>query len=250
MNLTCKQCGYENEGERVYCHNCGAKLDRSVLPKEPSREESAKDIRKRVQKYANPGRFTFWKGLKVVLSALGWGLVVAVLIEIARPPDGVPPMPTSSVVDAPPVALVMEEALRAPSVQLAISESEINGFLYNSIRAKSSGVIGDIAKYDRTFVELEPGEIWITTQRSVFGYPMYVTIGQALSIQDRKLVARTIGGRLGRLPLHPAIMEYAQFPFTPIWEALKREQKLLNQMQAVKLEKDRVTMVSPAVPPM
>ena len=28
--LTCGQCGYENEPERVYCHNCGTKLDRSV----------------------------------------------------------------------------------------------------------------------------------------------------------------------------------------------------------------------------
>ena len=31
--LTCAECKYENEVERVYCHNCGEKLDRSLLPK-------------------------------------------------------------------------------------------------------------------------------------------------------------------------------------------------------------------------
>ena len=49
--LTCSQCGFANETERVYCHNCGAKLDRSLLPKatETSKDSVAK-VRKRVQK--------------------------------------------------------------------------------------------------------------------------------------------------------------------------------------------------------
>ena len=32
--LTCAECGFVNEAERVYCHNCGKKLDRSLIPKE------------------------------------------------------------------------------------------------------------------------------------------------------------------------------------------------------------------------
>ena len=53
--LPCEQCGYANEPERVYCHNCGAKLDRSLLPKTtekpPERPEKA---RKRIEKMTNP----------------------------------------------------------------------------------------------------------------------------------------------------------------------------------------------------
>ena len=48
--LTCKQCNYENEAERIYCHNCGAKLDRSVVPQEKKMEESPDKQRKRVKK--------------------------------------------------------------------------------------------------------------------------------------------------------------------------------------------------------
>ena len=48
VKLTCGQCGYANEPERVYCHNCGSKLDRSVLPKEEAKrkEESPETARR------------------------------------------------------------------------------------------------------------------------------------------------------------------------------------------------------------
>ena len=29
--LTCKECQHVNEEARIYCHNCGTKLDRSLL---------------------------------------------------------------------------------------------------------------------------------------------------------------------------------------------------------------------------
>ena len=61
--LTCKQCNYDNEPERVYCHNCGAKLDRTVLPKDPAKTKEGKEkTAKRVRRMINPARgfFTNW----------------------------------------------------------------------------------------------------------------------------------------------------------------------------------------------
>jgi hypothetical protein len=29
--LACTECQHQNEVQRIYCHNCGAKLDRSAL---------------------------------------------------------------------------------------------------------------------------------------------------------------------------------------------------------------------------
>src|SRR6516225_2034765 len=31
IQLTCPDCQRENEAERIYCHDCGARLDRSAL---------------------------------------------------------------------------------------------------------------------------------------------------------------------------------------------------------------------------
>ncbi len=54
--LKCPQCEYANEPERVYCHNCGAKLDRSLLPqvKEAKEKQDQERARRRVKKLTNP----------------------------------------------------------------------------------------------------------------------------------------------------------------------------------------------------
>ena len=52
--LVCKQCNFENEPERVYCHNCGAKLDRSLLPPEATKREDPVIVQERVRKLVRP----------------------------------------------------------------------------------------------------------------------------------------------------------------------------------------------------
>lgn len=245
MNLKCKQCGYENEGERVYCHNCGTKLDRSVLPKEPPSEESAAAVRKRVKRFATPGRYRPLQFVKLVLTAVFWGAVLACTIEVVRKPEGVPPMPDERMVEAPALGVSLEEVLNYPGRTLAISEEQINGYLYNTVRGKQRGALAEYIHYERSFVNVEPGKIWIATQRSVAGHSVYAASAYEVSVQDGHLVARVAGGALGRLPVHPAVMELLQFPFRPLWEALSRERKLMERMAAVQLEKDHVLVVSP-----
>ena len=94
--ITCKQCSYANEPERVYCHNCGAKLDRSLLPKEPAKagKETQDQARKRVRKLVNPARGFFTNWHRAFFNALGAGVSIAVLVQMARPPAAVPPVPS------------------------------------------------------------------------------------------------------------------------------------------------------------
>src|ERR1700761_106873 len=89
--LPCKECGYVNEPERVYCHNCGAKLDRSVLPKEEQlRRENPDRARKRIMRMANPGA-NFWKAAFFnTIKSLVYGAVAAAIIVALRAPDELP----------------------------------------------------------------------------------------------------------------------------------------------------------------
>ena len=68
--LVCPECRHENEPERVYCHSCGAKLDRSAVT---VRKEPVKDTRQRVRKMFDPQRarirFLFFKTSKLILGA-------------------------------------------------------------------------------------------------------------------------------------------------------------------------------------
>jgi len=54
MKLVCPECRRENEPERIYCHDCGARLDRSSLAKEKSKEEDPKATQKRLKAMLDP----------------------------------------------------------------------------------------------------------------------------------------------------------------------------------------------------
>ena len=245
--LTCKQCNYANEPERVYCHNCGAKLDRSLLPKEPAKDakEAQEQTRKRVRKLVNPARGFFTNWHRFLLNALASAVCVAGLIQMARPPAGVPPvLNKEDLLGAPQLIQEIEDLQMSPSAQPAkLSEETINLYLASAVRAKSD-TAADYFRFDRVFVNLGKDVIGITAQESAFDHPIYAGASYKLSIAGGKLVATNVGGNLGRLPVHPMIMEYCGFAFQHLWDALQREKALLDKMQSVTLEPEGFTFVT------
>src|SRR6476469_6209555 len=95
--VTCGECRHENEFERVYCHNCGARLERRAVVKGPPKEE---DTQKRVKKMFDPNRaklkLIFFRISKLALAACG----AAILIVMATPPEV--PAPPKGVLSIPP----------------------------------------------------------------------------------------------------------------------------------------------------
>ena len=90
--LTCKQCGYANEGERVYCHNCGTKLDRTLLPASAEPEETLKKKQKRIRRIVMPDRGFFVGAGKMFVITMLSSMATALVILMLLPPDDVPPM--------------------------------------------------------------------------------------------------------------------------------------------------------------
>src|ERR1700677_54606 len=90
-NLPCPQCGFVNEAERVYCHNCGSKLDCSLLPTHDEQgEDSPAKARKRISKMTNPKTGFIFQEVKTFLKVEISAAIVAVLFLIAQKPDEVP----------------------------------------------------------------------------------------------------------------------------------------------------------------
>lgn len=252
MKLICKQCNYENEGERIYCHNCGAKLDRSVLPTEKKGEEPLEQTRRRVKKLTSPQRGFFSGAVKHLVSTVAWAALVAAIFEAALPPEGVPPMPKKGeLVDAPPIALKLEEiSQQSASQELVMSRDVINSYLLNAVKSRpEQNLLGDSIKFERAFVNLRPGACRITAQQSAFDYPLYAGADYQLAIQNNQLVATSVGGNIGRLPLHPLLMPYSSFLFQKLWDALDREHKLLGSMRSIEVQKDQIIVVSKGTAP-
>jgi len=61
----------------------------------------------------------------------------------------------------------------------------------------------------------------------------------------RKISAVNIGDWIGRLPIHPALMKYADVISADVWSALDRERRLLSKMGSVTVHDGSVTITSP-----
>lgn len=74
MKLICTQCNHENEVERIYCHNCGSKLDRSQLP-----VESSAPKKKKVRTGPSPIAVAFKKITQFIVMLLLAALTAAIV---------------------------------------------------------------------------------------------------------------------------------------------------------------------------
>jgi hypothetical protein len=240
--LTCKQCGHVNEAERVYCHNCGSKLDRSLLPEETkSTPKTSSQERRRVQKLTTPARGFFVGGWLSFAYVIFWALLLSAVVEMARKPDGIPPVPgKDELTDTPPLATLVEEKMRVPVAQkLSIDEALINKYLAVKIKAQPGGLLSGVLKFDRAFANLSDGAARITIQHSLFGYPLFVSSIYKPAVSGGQFTATNLGGNIGRLPVHPMLMERSGFLFDSLWDAFKEERGLLEKMKSVDVQKDK-----------
>jgi hypothetical protein len=244
--LICPECRYENEPERVYCHSCGAKLDRSAVT---VRKEPAKDTRARVKKMFDPTRakirYLFFKTSKMILGAAA----LAFFIQLILPPNVAEPSKTLML--ASEVRIQMELAIeRHQPAQLRFSEDQVNAYLGSALKTKKTSLNKPGLDFERALVSFQEGACTITQQRSVFGYPLYASAEYAVSVNNGKIVAAERGGKIGRMPIHPELMKYADIIFADIWAALDRDTKLVTKFSSIEFhDKAAVLIFGPATAP-
>ena len=243
-NLPCGQCGYENESERVYCHNCGAKLDRSLLPKpgeENDKTETPEQARKRIAKMTNPKSGGGMREVKTAVNVLIYSAILAAVFLITQKPDGVPEV--SKELPQRFVSGDMMDAIdSAQPRRVDFTEAEINGHLQQRLKAKDAGAAG--MEFKRAYVNLLPGVIHIGSEQSLFGLPVYSGVLYRLEVKDGKFTPTILGGNFGRLAVHPLAMQYLDFFFQKLWGALSNERKQMDKMQTVIVQKGTITLVT------
>ncbi len=244
VTLPCKQCGYINEPERVYCHNCGTKLDRSVLPKEDQvPRESADKARNRIRRMANPGSNVVLREAKTLLQVLIYSILLAALIQIGRPPDAVPPVQDGVI--ARQIGTEIEDALAIPQPRsVTLAEPDINAFMQKAVKEGDSSFLGGMIKFKRAYVVLTPGICHIGLVKSLWGWPLYFGTDYRLEIANGSLAATNVAGNLGRLEVHPLLMNWLDSAFQGLWTALHREREHLNQMQSIIIEKGKIVLIT------
>ena len=201
--LICPDCRHENEPERIYCHNCGGRLDRSKVRKEKiANDETLEGTQQRLQKLFDPNRGRT-KRLFVKLGKLLVGaLCFAVLIQMFLPPDL--PAARETGVFAPMISMDLLTALERPTPsQLTYSQEQVNAYLASAIRRKGSPAQEGFFPIHRLAVELDEGRCLINVEQRFFGLTISDGSAWRVAVEQGKINATCVGGYIGRMPIHP-----------------------------------------------
>jgi hypothetical protein len=235
IKLACPECRRENERERIYCHDCGAKLDRSALAKAKPKEEDPAVTQRRLKAMLDPHRANmrrrFFLSSKVILAAFA----VAGIAQMVRSPD-LPPRSTAPLAELPdPINMDLENAAMDPRVgALRYSDEQINAFLAYALKSKQSA-LSKYIKFERALLAFDEGVCRVTVERSLYGQPLCTSATYAVSLQNGQILLKCKGGQIGRLPVHPAIMQYGDVLFADLRTALERERKVVVKLGTIEL---------------
>jgi hypothetical protein len=239
IKLVCPECRHENESERIYCHECGARLDRSALAKEVPKEEDPAVTHRRVKAMFDARgaklRQRFFHMSKLVLGAL----VLAAIIQMIRPAD----VPSAQEAQTLPrqISLELENAAMNPhGAPLRYTASELNAYLAYTLKSKQTA-LGKFLRFERAVMDLQEAYCGLTVERSLMGYSFFSTGSYSLNLQNGVIATASRGGRIGRFPVHPALMKYAgPFLFGDVVKALDRDRKSVTKLGAIELHPETV----------
>jgi len=240
IKLVCPECHHQNEPERIYCHDCGARLDRSVLAKVAPKQEDAKETQRRLRSMLDPGRakmrLTCFRISKIILGSCA----LAVLIQMLQPPVHLPERVNN--VELQQINLDLETASMSHSAApLRYTEAQVNAYLVNVVKSKQAA-LSKLLQFERALVNFDEGVCRITAERSLFGVSVFPAISYNVTLQNGTLTASNNGGSIGRLPIHPIMMKFGDMLFTDLWAALDREKKSVSKMGAIEFHPQTVVL--------
>ncbi|HKR52993.1 MAG TPA: zinc ribbon domain-containing protein [Chthoniobacterales bacterium] len=244
VQLTCPECQRENEAERVYCHDCGARLDRSALAnRKTAKMETAEDLHKRMRGMFSQrrikARLAFFKTVKIVLAAVAAAALVVTLL----PPD-VPPAVKTETLPAQ-INLSLENLTESRQPQtMQFSEGDVNAYLANVMKHKKEKLEHPLLDFERAILGFTEGNCRVTIERSIFGYSIFTSADYDVQVKDGKITATPKSAAIGRMPIHPSALPYAGFLFSDAVAAMDREHKLLNKVGSIQLHDKMVEVAN------
>ena len=242
--LVCMACKHENEIERVYCHNCGEKLDRSLLPQldeSQSAEAMAKTGRK-VKAMMNPNRFAWMRNIKTFVLIEIFAVLVAAGFLATQAPENVPPAKTNRFPDLEVAEVWTGMMNTRPAVAVAFKEFDINYYLGRTVKG-TEGPLG--IKFERAFVALEPGLVTLATQRNAWGMPIYNSATFKPELVDGKWTANIKRVAIGRLGIPPALAKLVKLDTITLGAlstVFEKQMQLLDRLVAIEPEEKVITL--------
>ena len=229
--LVCQACSHENEVERVYCHNCGEKLDRTLLPKveEIQTPENQAAEQKRVKQMMSPGRGSVLRQIRTFVLITGLAALVAASFLIFQAPEDPLSAKFEQIPEQNAIDVWKKMISIRPPTRVGIAEYDVNHYLSKSLKS-GEGPLG--MKFKRAYVTFTPGLIKITVQREIWGLQLYSSVSFKPVQKDGKWAPEVRDLRIGRLGFDPAIPKVSDITLGALAKTFANELKHIDRFSA------------------
>ena len=223
--LKCSQCSHENDVTRVFCQNCGMRLERpeGTEPFIAGNTPVAGRPTGKKKGFSFPGgealRGGLWKFLRGIVFTAMIAALLAAFVQMARKPDGIP--------DAKPAneaqASNLFQGIKAFSQTiypraLDLTQDQANNYLATRVVPEVSAQSGSILRgqFERAFVVMGNGDAQFFVEQRFRDWPVFLSLTCAPEagtdeVSGAKIVTmRVTGGGIGRLRLNTRLLPYLQ----------------------------------------
>ena len=240
MGLACLSCGYDNDATRVYCHNCGLRLERKTMAAPPTGFTPAAEITAaRTRKRSLPWGAYFSALVKWLMLAVVAGLVVMALL----PPPNIPARVATDENLATRLNGLIEDSAGATGARaFSVSAVDASVWLATMVR-RPVGFENSLLKPERLYLVPGEGEALVGFECALpWGQNVYLegvyapeTTGRGTTLVPRRY-------SIGRLPL-PGVSGYlVQRQFDGLASALQVVLRPLSQASQIDVTPQAITL--------
>lgn len=205
--ITCQSCGFANETTRVFCHQCGVRLDKPAVPTAPAPVARTRPNLAKSTAQKKPLFDPFSVVFSLISSSIFAALLAAIILSL-RPPVDIPTQEGANAAQAAAVQERLSQAaqavqaddLEASPRQFIATSEEINSFLASRVSIRQAGA-------SSTASEAHP---FITLENQSFILGMQINLSKLEIISQRRyrvagspghLTLQIVNNQIGSLPL-------------------------------------------------
>lgn len=243
--VKCAGCGHENDPTRVFCHNCGIRLER------PEGEKATiAQVTPVMGRSSGPPRGGFFQAggagallVRVFRSLISLAILaalLAVLIEAGRQPDWVP----KAVTGDKQKATRLYQSIRDFSDTvyprtIDLTQEQVNNYLASRLETAPDDGSYVRAKFVRAFVTIEAEAMRFVVEQKYLGWPVVMSVTWVPKITANPATGRNevslrlAGADIGRLPLPDLVAPMMQKHLQGVIDSTSAEAQLLGRSDSL-----------------